>query len=497
MSQKNEELYLNIEKLPDYFQRMVELVHIKTDAAAEIILPTLLSVMSLSCQDSFDIEPINGRKYPLSLYHVVLARSGCRKSTVYKLLTKAISEFEQQLEQDFYIEKDNYERSLVLWNIKFSALNKCYQKALNQGIKVNEALLNLEECLVQKPVAPIKKRLVINDSTSEGLAQELGDGYRVLSLMSDEAGELFESSLLRKTPLLNSLWCAEGKSVSRASRDNYVIKDCRFSLLLMVQPALFDSFMGKKGKKAKSSGFLARSLLVDLDQIQQLCEIKNVSHSTELSLADLSATLINHLQKGIKRRENDEERHCITLAHDAQGAWNGYYQAVKKMMEPGGELHAYDDYASRFMEHASRIAGVMQMFMTPDSTVVTLETLESAVYITQWHLNHFIKKIDNFKEVSDAEKLLLWLEEHLVSNKSYDFRRNDIIKNGPYSLRRSDRLRPALEKLQQEAKVQLFEKNGINYVKFTGARMTPEELAERLNIPLSSRGVFILNNSPR
>lgn len=497
MSQKNEELCLNIENLPNYFQRMIEQVHIKTGAAAEIILPTLLSVMSMSCQDRFDIEPINGRKYPLSLYHLVMARSGCRKSTVYKLLTKAISEFEQQLEQDFYIERDAYERSLVLWNVKFSALNKGYKKALNQGINADKALFDLEKCLSQKPVEPVKKRLIINDSTSEGLAKELGDGYPVLSLMSDEAGELFESSLLRKTPLLNSLWCAEGKSVSRASRDNYVIKDCRFSLLLMVQPALFDSFMGKKGKKAKSSGFLARSLLVDLNHITHLCEIKRVSYPAELSLADLSSTLVSHLQKGMKRREEDEARRSITLAHDAQVAWNGYCQAIIKMMEPGGELHAYDDYASRFMEHASRIAGVMQVFMTPDSVIVTKETLESAVYITQWHLNHFIKKIDDFKEVSDAEKLLLWLEEHLVSNKSYDFRRNDIIKNGPYSLRRSDRLRPALEKLQQEDKVQLFEKNGTHYVKFTGAKMEPEVLAERLNIPLSHRGVFVLNNSPR
>lgn len=497
MSHKNEELCLKIEKLPKYCQEMIVQVHARTGAAAEIIFPTMLSVMSLACQDRFDVEPRHGLKYPLSLYSIVLARSGCRKSTVYKLFTKAISELEQQLEDEFNLEKASYDRSLVLWNCTFSALDKRYKKALMQGINTDEALLDLEACLSQKPVEPVKKRLIINDSTSEALSKELGLSYPVLTLMSDEAGEVLESNLFRKTPLLNSLWCADGKAVSRASSDCYVIRDFRFGMLLMLQPTLFDNFLVRRGKKVQGSGFLARSLLVDLDQIKHLSKINGVAHFDKLSLADFSSTLINHLQKGIKRREDSEERVCITLAYDAQMLWDNYSKKIATMMKPGGELYAYDDYAARFMEHASRIAAVMQIFITPDSAIITKETLESAVYIAQWYLNHFIKKIDDFKEVSDAEKLLLWLDEHLVSNKSYDFRRNDIIKNGPYSLRRSERLRPTLEKLQQEDKVRLFEENGINYVKFTGAKMTPEELAKRLNFSLREKGLCILNNLPR
>jgi hypothetical protein len=37
------------------------------------------------------------------------------------------------------------------------------------------------------------------------------------------------------------------------------------------------------------------------------------------------------------------------------------------------------------------------------------------------------------QELSDEEKILFWLESHLVENGSFDFRRNDIIKNGPNS----------------------------------------------------------------
>ncbi|HEQ1857599.1 TPA: DUF3987 domain-containing protein [Providencia alcalifaciens] len=472
MSQQHEELCLKIEKLPNYCQEMIGLIHARTGAAAEIILPTMLSVMSLACQDSFDVEPINGLKYPLSLYSIVLARSGCRKTTVYKLLTKAISQLEQQLEDEFYREKEIFDQSLVLWNCTFSVLDKSYKKALSQGINIDETLLDLKKCLSQKPVEPVKKRLIINDSTSEALSKELGLGYPVLNLMSDEAGELLESNLFRKTPLLNSLWCADGKAVSRASSDCYVVRDFRFGMLLMLQPALFDDFLARRGKKVQGSGFLARSLLVDLEKIKHFCKVTSSSQSSESSLDDFSSTLISHLLNGIKRRENNEARPCITFDHDAKDEWNTYHEKILMMMKQGGELYPYDDYTSRFMEHSSRIAAVMQMFVTPDSTVVSKETLESAVYVTQWFLNHFIKKIDNFKELSDTEKLLTWLKNHLSSNKSFDFKRNHIIKNGPSSLRSSERLMPALEKLQDEGLVQLFESSGTNYVKLISSDVT-------------------------
>ncbi|EKT55819.1 MULTISPECIES: YfjI family protein [Morganellaceae] len=497
MSNGNPELCLQLKFLPEFFQQLIGHIHAQTGASTDIILPTLLGVMGMGCHDNFDVQPIQGIRYPTSLYTLVLAKSGSKKTTVFRMLIAPVIQWEEAQKREYGSAQAEYQRHEAIWKIELKAHEKHYQKMFKDNGDVAEARRQLDECLQQAPVKPVQRRLIINDPTSEALTRELGQGYPVLTLASDEAGALFDGNLFHKISLLNSLWCGESISVSRVSRDSDFISDARFSILLMLQPELFNHYLRKKGTKFRYSGGLARFLFVDLNNSLTRLDDLNTLRLDAHAFDAFSSVLIAHLDKSALRREYGGERQCITLTVEAQKYWYEQQRIISDCIKQDTAFSHYEDFIARYMEHASRIAAVMQVFMTPNSTLITKETLNAAFYITQWYLNHFIAKTDETREPSDAEKLLLWLEEHLVSNKSYDFRRNDIIKNGPYSLRRSDRLRPALEKLQQEAKVQLFEKNGINYVKFTGARMTPEELAERLNIPLSSRGVFILNNSPR
>lgn len=162
-------------------------------------------------------------------------------------------------------------------------------------------------------------------------------------------------------------------------------------------------------------------------------------------------------------------------------------------MKPGGLLYHYDDIGARLPEQSLKLAGIFQISSDPDSTVITKEHLSSALDLTDWFANHAITKIDSTRELSDEEKILFWLESHLVENRSFEFRRNDIIKKGPNSVRRAERLIPALEKLESRGKVQLFEVAGINYVKFTGSEMDPVSLAEKTNTPIYQSGSLTLS----
>ena len=135
--------------------------------------------------------------------------------------------------------------------------------------------------------------------------------------MSDEAGELFDGSLFRKTPLLNALWCGETKNVTRASSDGFTIKDARFGIVLMLQPMLFDKYLDAKGQKTRASGFLPRCLLVDLDNIPFLADISDLAQPDELVFNNFSSILVKHLKAGIERRERKEERICITFEPEA------------------------------------------------------------------------------------------------------------------------------------------------------------------------------------
>lgn len=267
MSKQKKELCFKLDVLPKYFQDLIVEIHAKTGAAAEIIFPTMLGVMAQSSQDLFDVKYKGGIQHPVSIFSIVLARSGKRKTTVYHLLTEKLGQIDETLEEEFDAEKAIYERENMIWESALSVYQKKYQTALKLGDDANTAKNELDKHISKRPVKPVRKRLIINDTTSEGLAKELGLGYPVVMLMSDEAGELFDGSLFRKTPLLNALWCGETKNVTRASSDGFTIKDARFGIVLLLQPMLFNKYLDAKGQKTRASGFLPRCLLVDLDNI--------------------------------------------------------------------------------------------------------------------------------------------------------------------------------------------------------------------------------------
>ncbi|MFB0713457.1 YfjI family protein [Buttiauxella noackiae] len=494
-SKQNNELSLRFQTLPTFAQRLIRYIHYKTGAAAELILMVLLGVMAYACQDKFDVQLKNGKTFT-SLYLLFLARSGSRKSTVFRLLMEEIYRLEKELKDDFLVKEKLYEIKLASWKAELKKLNKQYNKA--DAVDENDALKAIEECQIREPVEPVRPRLIIHDSTTEGLIKLLAQGSPSLMLGSDEAGGLFGSNLFRNTPALNSAW-GEGRiSDSRASRESYDADDVRLTILMLLQSEVFnDSIVGKQGKGIRSTGCLARFLLVDLEQIPELCCIPDVgTWSDEPGLEGFFSILTKHLQDGIKRRENNEERICVTFTSEAQVLWDSQSESIQEKIKKGGELQHHDDFGARFMEQASRIAAVIQMFITPDSPIISKETLMKALNIAQLLINHIITKVDSTREPTRAEKLTWYLEDNLVRNGSYDYKRNDLIKKGPYSVRSSENLMPTLEQLESEGVVQLFERNGINYVKFIGSKMEPRELAERTNTPILDSGSLAMSKLP-
>lgn len=492
-SSQNNELGLKLQTLPTFAQQLISYIHYKTGAAAELILIVLLGVMAFSCQDKFDVQLKNGRTFT-SLYLLLLARSGSRKSTVFKALMETIHQMEKEMRNSFLEKEKLYELKKVSWDTELKELKKQFSKAVRQKVDVAETREALEECQKSGPVAPVRKYLTKNDSTSEGLKKTLALGSPSLMLGSDEAGGVFDSSLFRDISVLNSLW-GEGRiSDSRASRDSYDVDDVRLTILLLLQPAIFNDFLGKQGKKLKNSGFLARLLLIDLEQIPELSDIPDIcSWSDEPGLDGFFSILVKHLQDGIQRRENNEERICITLSEEAKALWETQNKRIRELMQPGGDLHHYDDFGSRIMEQATRIAAVMQIFITPDSPIITRDTFLSAAKISEWCITHLILKVDSTKKPSEKEKLLFWLEEHVISNKSYDFRRHTIRRDGPYSLRSIERLIPVLKELEKDGMVQLFKEDEVDYVKYISSEVHPFDIAKASKIPLISSGSIVFN----
>lgn len=166
------------------------------------------------------------------------------------------------------------------------------------------------------------------------------------------------------------------------------------------------------------------------------------------------------IEQSFSRRDSDINRICLTLSPEASVRWNDEYNRIEGMITPFGALNNFKDYASKQLEHVSRIAGVIEGFMT-GGTVVSDMTMYAAISIADWYLCSFVHLMSKNtlpEEIMDANTLYSWLGINYLQWTNGCIPKGHILKFGPNSLRSRERLNRALDILYSQGKV--------NYYKF-------------------------------
>ena len=113
---------------------VIRFVELETQAPSEMIAASLLGVMSQACQDVFDVAPNEKLRFPVSLYQIIVAESGERKSAVDKIIMRSIRELEDELEIKYRDQKNEHEKNSRLWVVKSRALEKVIKAAVSTGL---------------------------------------------------------------------------------------------------------------------------------------------------------------------------------------------------------------------------------------------------------------------------------------------------------------------------------------------------------------------------
>lgn len=458
--------------LCEELQQVIHRVHAETQAPYPLIAASLLSVMSLSCQDLYDVEPKENMRYPISLYQMILAESGERKSTVDRLLMRGIRELEAEWLLELEDQVANYRTDVSVWEVQLHALRKKLQQDIKKGEDPNKTIKALKECTNAKPKDPIRKRLVINDITIAAIKKELGTGWPSLGLYSDEAGSILSSALLEDSPLLNSLWNGSSIEVDRAGTGSYKIEDARLSCMFMVQPKLFESYMAKKGEQARASGLFARTLFCEpfstIGQRTSVNEEWLINSSNPIALEVFNQRVKERLQKSVLRRIVGEPRYILQISPEARARWSSEFNRVESQCTQFGPLENFRDYASKHAEHVARIAGVLEGFTTGNE-FVSDETMFAAIQIACWYFDSFIYLMSKScipDEVRFADLLDNWLNQRMHNYSNFVFPKNHILKFGPNSVRSKHSLEKALATLFQRGKVNVYKYGKTIFVQY-------------------------------
>ncbi|WP_264768872.1 YfjI family protein, partial [Klebsiella pneumoniae] len=90
--------------------------------------------------------------------------------------------------------------------------------------------------------------------------------------------------------------------------------------------------------------------------LTKLIDIDELVSGYESDLEKFYAIQKKHLLAGIERRKKNQPRICMTFAPDARKRLRDVGRRVKYLMQPGGKLYHYNDWAARYCEHTARSA---------------------------------------------------------------------------------------------------------------------------------------------
>lgn len=343
-----------VDALPDVVRNYVSAVAEHSQTAPDMAAVISLGVLAICLQGKYKIEGTPGYCEPLSLYTVVIAAPGERKSSVMRDMTTFLYEYEQEY-------------------------NKAHSMEIREmELELRQLQEQLEEIPERKPV-----RLFADDCSSEALTSLMAANNGVFSVISTEGG-IFDIMAGRYSNKSNiDVWlkghCGDAIYVDRMTREAECIMHPALSAILSIQPSVLDEIMSNTTMTGR--GLIARFLYASPPS-----RIGSRVFRTQPIPPEITAvyrSLIFRLM-ALPIAGNAQTVHISEKAFDLMA---DYFQEHKKFLV--GEGQAISDWASKYIGAVLRIAGLLHCAdMEDDKTEVAASTMSRAIQIGKYFLAH-------------------------------------------------------------------------------------------------------------
>lgn len=454
-----------VEALPEAIRKAVIEAKAFYQAPVPLIAASALGTLSLATQGHIDVARSGKLTGPTSLYSLVIARSGERKTSCDRHFMKAIHDHVQELEKQTEPELVKWSADYRAWQAEIKGL-EARITALSKDTKgkpdeLDKAKNDLRVLEASEPAKPLEPRMIYTDFTPEVLGFNLATGYPTAGVISSEGGTVLGShgmgkdSIMRNLALINQLWDGAAVRVDRRTSDSFTIREARLTVSLQVQQEALREFYAKNGELARGSGFMAR-FLISAPQSTQGTRLFKDEPDTWPALEKfndrLKAILSDELPMTDKCRL---EPYIMTFPPEVKTIWVSQYNAIEKALGNGGKLEDINDMASKAADNIARLAALFHYF-EHGKTPICEDCLNRAAMIVLWHLNEakrFFNDIATPPEQIRLQKLDKWIIREAKTKQTYGMRQNHILQYGP--IRKSEQLNEALETLQELDRIRI------------------------------------------
>lgn len=426
-----------LDALPDSIRKAVEEVADFTKAPLAMIASSALAAVSVALQSQTDVARDRNLTGPSSLFFLVIADSGERKSTVDRYFTKAIRQYElEQIELSKPVIKE-YESEISIWTHKQKGLLTKIKNHKPKDPPMPELEKQLKALDKDKPIKPKVPQLLFQDVTPEALSFELYKVWASGAVISAEAGIVFGShgmgqdSVMRNLATLNILWDGGELKVARRTQESYSLIGARLTVSLQVQEPTIRNFIAKSGSLARGTGFLARFLIAQPESTQG----ERPYTESPLDWPYLDAFNARILAILNSPQPLDQAGYLAPqlefFSQEAKELWVLAHNEIESKLK--GELFPIRDVASKAADNIARIACLLHKF-SGESGPISAEHLEAACRIGIWHLDQsrrFLCKLERSPQEVNADRLFEWIQNECAKSETGSITQRHAQQYGP------------------------------------------------------------------
>lgn len=378
--QQNELPSFPVECLPKHLRNYVSAVAEHSQTSPDMAAVIGIGVLAVCLQGKYQVQGMPGYCEPLSLYTVVIASPGERKSSVMKDMTKYLYDYEHDYNESRADEIRANKRQREDLERKIAGLQKKLEGKNNPQME-NE-LHTLEAQMEELPEMKAA-RFFADDCSSEALTSLIANNNGIFSVISTEGG-IFDIMAGRYSSKANiDVWlkghCGDAIRVDRMGRDPEYIPHPALSAILSIQPSVLDEIMSNTTMTGR--GLIARFLYSSPPS-----RIGSRVFRTKPITPEVDAAYKNLVYQ-LMAQGSPEEIQILTLSEKATAVIADYFAEHEKFLI--GEGQGISDWASKYIGSVLRIAGLLHLAENVKGQTEISETvMQNAISIGKYFLAH-------------------------------------------------------------------------------------------------------------
>lgn len=427
-----------VKYLPSGLREYVKAVSENTATAVDMPAVASLALVASAVQGKFCIEGKPDYQEQLNLYFLIIAKSGERKSSIIKTMTKAIYKYEAEENRRRQPQIAEQEAQLNNWRAQIEKYEKKDQQ--EEADTLRRRCYKLE----QSRIRPV--RLIADDITPEALTSLMAANNGIITVISTEGGlfDIFNGKYTSNVVSIDTIlkaYTGDPIRVDRKGREAERIDNPALTMLLSAQESVLEGILNNDVFRGR--GLTGRFLYSKPNSM-----IGHRPFDTPAIRSELSEKYEQMLLDLFSLTYPDKNLPLIQLGGDALEVYRQFSEKIETRLLT--DLEDMSDWGGKCAGTALRIAGILHCVENrtePEKILVSKRTMRRATKITDYFLKHAqyaYSVMGADKTVHDAKYILRRLETQ---------GKRELTKSGIYHLCRSksfkkaDDILPALDLL--------------------------------------------------